>query len=393
VSDQPIKIVRIIARLNVGGPAIHVSLLTSRLVPPEFESLLVAGRVPENEGDMGYIAERYGVEPIFLETMSREISLKDDFKTLLELIRLLRRERPDVVHTHTAKAGMVGRLAAWLTRTPVIVHTIHGHVLKGYFGPLKTAFFRTLEKILGRMSTRLLTVSAEVRRELLEMRIASPEKLQVCELGLDLQRFADTPRHGGVMRSELGLDRSVPLFGTCGRLTAIKNQVMFLEAAAKLRERVPEAQFVLIGGGELMDELQAKAAELGLTDVVHFLGWRQELGPLMADLDLFVLTSLNEGTPVTIIEAASTGVPVISTAVGGVPDLVTHGDTGWLVPSEEVDALTDAMAEAAADLDEAERRAQRQQQAILARFAIDRLVADLAKLYRELLDGKRRPKR
>ncbi len=393
MSEQPIKIVRVIARLNVGGPAIHVSLLTSRLGPPEFESLLVAGRVPANEGDMGYIAERYGVQPVFLETMSREISLKDDLKTLLELVRLLRRERPDVVHTHTAKAGMVGRVAAWLTRTPVIVHTIHGHVLKGYFGPLKTACFRMLERVLGWMSTRLLTVSAEVRRELLEMRIASPRKLQVCELGLDLQRFADTPRHGGVLRAELGLPRDVPLLGTCGRLTAIKNQKLFLHAAARLREQAPAAQFVLIGGGELMDELQAEAARLGLAEAVHFLGWRQELGPLVADFDVFVLTSLNEGTPVTIIEAASTGVPVISTAVGGVPDLISDGETGWLVPSEDVAALTAAMAEAIADPDGAERRAQRQQQAILARFAIDRLVADLSQLYRELLVGQRRPRR
>ena len=392
MSSQPIKIMRIIARLNVGGPAIHVSLLTSRLGPPEFESVLVTGRVPETEGDMGYIAERYGVEPLFLETMSREISPVADLRTLFELLRLMRHERPDVVHTHTAKAGLVGRVAAWLARTPVIIHTMHGHVLKGYFGPLKEAVFRGLERFCARLSDRVLTVSAEVRRELLEMRIAPPGKLQVCELGLDLQQFAETPRHGGVLRGELGLGRDVPLFGTCGRLTAIKNQQMFLEAAAKLRAEVPNAHFVVIGGGELMESLQATAERLGIVDFVHFLGWRTELGPLVADLDVFVLTSLNEGTPVTIIEAAATGVPVVATAVGGVPDLVTDGETGWLVPSEDVDALAAAMATAAADFGVAEQMAQRQQAQILERFAIERLVNDLSQLYRELVAerGRRR---
>lgn len=393
MSTQPIKIVRIIARLNVGGPAIHVSLLTSRLGPPEFESVLVAGRVSEQEGDMGYLAECYGVKPIFLETMSREISLLADLKTLLELIRLIRRERPDVVHTHTAKAGLVGRVAAWLTRTPVIIHTLHGHVLRGYFSPRKEAVFRALERFCARLSDRVLTVSAEVRRELLGMRIAPPSKLQVCELGLDLQRFADTPRHGGVLRKELGLARHVPLFGTCGRLTAIKNQEMFLEAAAKLRSNVPEAHFVLIGGGELQDALKATATRLWIADCVHFLGWRTELAPLFADLDLFVLTSVNEGTPVTIIEAAATGVPVLSTAVGGVPDLVIDGETGWLVPSEDVDALAAAMAKAATDFEAAERLARRQQAAILARFAIDRLVDDLSALYKQLVAEKGRRRR
>lgn len=388
--SRPIKVMNLIARLNIGGPAIHVSLLTQHLGPPEFESTLVAGRVPETEGDMGYYATECGVTPIYLETLSREVDYRDDFRSILAVYRLLRRERPDILHTHTAKAGFVGRIAGWLARVPVIVHTYHGHVLRGYFGPRKTALFRRYEQWAAGRSHMLLAVSAKVREELLELGVGRPETFRVVELGLDLQRFADAAESRGALRDELGLADDVPLLGTSGRLVPIKHQSLLLRATAKLRESHPGLHLVLIGDGELREALAAEAAELGLVEVTHFLGWRTDLAPLLADLDVFALTSRNEGTPISILEAAAAGLPVVATSVGGVPDVITDGETGWLVPDDDADALAAALAEVLADPAEARRRGRAAQEHCLARFGVARLRDELAALYHELLAKRRR---
>lgn len=382
---RPIKIVRIIARLNVGGPAMHVTLLTRYLGPPEFESHLVAGRVPDNEGDMAYYAERHGVEPAYLETMSREISPRSDLRTLVELYRLLRRIRPDIVHTHTAKAGLVGRVAAWMARVPVIVHTFHGHVLRGYFSPRKEQLFRKLERGVARVSSVLLAVSEQVRQDLIELAVAPPDKIRVMELGLELQRFADAPR-AGMLRAELGLGHEVPLFGFCGRLTAIKNPDLLLRAFALARAECPALHLAILGDGEERGPMEQQVAELGLGGYVHFLGFRSDLPPLVADLDALVLTSDNEGTPVAVIEAAAAGVPAICTAVGGVPDIVADGETGWLAPAGDAQAVAAACTAAARAPDERRRRGQAAQATVLARFSEHRLARDMAALYHELLD-------
>lgn len=387
---RPIKVARVIARLNVGGPAQHVALLTHRLGPPEFASLLISGRVPVTEGDMAYYAESLGVQPIYVEAMSRELSPLADLKALWSLYRLFRRERPDVVHTHTAKAGFVGRAAAWLAGVPVIVHTFHGHVLRGYFGSLKTNVFRLLERTCAALSTCVLTVSELNRRELLELGVTRPDKMRVVELGLDLQRFADAPRFGGAIRDGLGLSPETPLIGFCGRLVPIKQPDLFLTAAHLVRRERPDAQFVILGDGELREAMEAKTAELGETAGIHFLGWQQDTPPLLADLSLLVLTSANEGTPVAAIEAGAAGVPTVSTAVGGVPDVVRDGETGWLVPDGDPEAVAEAILAALADPEETERRGRTAQAEFLTRFSVDRLAADTAALYRELLAARKR---
>lgn len=387
---RPIKVARVIARLNVGGPAQHVALLTQRLGPPEFSSLLIAGRVPETEGDMAYYAESLGVHPLYVEAMSRELSPLDDLRALWSLYRLFRRERPDVVHTHTAKAGFVGRAAAWLARVPVIVHTFHGHVLRGYFGSLKTNLFRVLERLCAALSTCVLTVSDLNRRELLELEVTRPDKMRVVELGLDLQRFASAPRYGGAIREQLGLPADTPLVGFCGRLVPIKQPEIYLDAAHRVRAERPDAHFVILGDGELREGMEARVAELGERDGIHFLGWQQDTPPLLADLNLLVLTSANEGTPVASIEAGAAGVPTVSTAVGGVPDVVRDGETGWLVPDGDPEAVAEAILAALADPAETDRRGRTAQAEFLTRFSVDRLAADIAALYRELLAARRR---
>ncbi|MBI2300047.1 MAG: glycosyltransferase, partial [Armatimonadetes bacterium] len=306
--EVPTRVVRVISRMCISGVPQHVVVLAAGLVPPRYETIVLTGSVPGAEGDMTYYATAHGVEPRYIPAMSREVSVLDDLRALWAMYREIRRLRPTIVHTHTAKAGFLGRVAAWMAGVPVIVHTYHGHVLRGYFGPLKTALYRTLERLCAHLSTCLLTVSEAVREDLLSLGVGRPSQMRVVPLGLELRRFAEVPPGGGCLRRELGLRPEVPLIGYCGRLVPIKNLSLYLRAVARLAARRPDLHAVVIGDGELRAALEAEAAALDLGQVVHFLGWRQDTPALYRDLDLMVLTSRNEGTPVAVIEAAAAGV-------------------------------------------------------------------------------------
>ena len=386
-ADRPIRVMRIIARLNVGGPAIHVVLLTARLGPPEFESILVCGQVGPQEGDMGYLAAQHGIEPVSIPELGRELSPLRDVVTLVKLWRLMRRLRPDIVDTHTAKAGFVGRWAAWLARVPVRVHTFHGHVFHGYFSPAKTRVFLWLERLTARLSTRLITISPGLRDELANTyRIAPAHKIEVMPLILDLGAFAETPRHNGHFRRRFDIPPQAPLVGIVGRLVPIKNHELFLQMAARLMQ-VPalrEVRFAIVGDGECRAAVEARAGELGLAGHVLFTGWIADLRDVYSDMDALVISSHNEGTPVSLIEALAAGVPVVSTAVGGVPDLLRGGAYGALVPPGDPDQLADAVREA---LEAGPAAHEDVRRAILADYDISRRAAELAALYRALLSG------
>jgi glycosyltransferase involved in cell wall biosynthesis len=384
---RPIRVMRIIARLNIGGPAIHVILLSEQLGPPEFESWLVCGHIGPEEGDMAYLAAQRGIEPVYVAELGRALSPLRDLITLVKLWRLMRRLRPDVVHTHTAKAGFVGRVAAWLARVPVRVHTFHGHVFQGYFSPAKTRLFLWLERLTARLSNRLVTISPALRDELVSTyRIAPASKFTVVPLGLALAPFAATPRHEGAFRARFGLPADAPLIGIVGRLEPIKNHELFLLMAHQVRQTVPQAHFVIIGDGERRTELEALAASMDLGDCVTFTGWQEDLRPAYSDLDILVNTSHNEGTPVAIIEALAAGVPVVATAVGGVPDLLRGGDFGHLIPPGDAPALAAAVAEALAKPRENQAIIR---QTVLETYDITRLARDLGALYGDLLAARR----
>lgn len=379
----PIRVLRIIARLNIGGPAIHVALLTAGLQDAQFESRLVAGQIGPDEGDMADYARSLGVEALIIPSIGREIAPLDDIRAILALLRLMRDYRPQIVHTHTAKAGLLGRVAARLAGVPVVLHTFHGHVFYGYFGPLKTRFFILLEQISALFSDRILTISEGLRGDLLRYHIAGPEKIDVIPLGFDLQPFLDLDARRGEFRRELGVSTEQPLIGIIGRLVPVKDHVLFLEAAARLAAIKPAARFAIVGDGEERAMLEAFVEKLGLREQVIFAGWQREIMRVYADLDLVVLSSRNEGTPVSLIEAMSSGVPVVATAVGGTPDLLGQGRYGRLVPVREAQALAEAMRETL-DTDRrtqvAEARAY-----VLARFGSERLLADMRGLYLDLL--------
>ena len=336
------KIFRVIARLNVGGPARHVVWLTDGLKRRGYAVVLVAGVVPRGEDDMGHLAEDAGLTPIILPQMSREISLKDPI-AVWKLYRLMVREKPDIVHTHTAKAGTVGRVAGmlyrWLTpgallgkpRTCKLVHTYHGHVFHSYYGPLRTKMFLAVERMLARLATdRIVVISEQQRSEIHEtFRVGRREQFQVVPLGIEVEAFADWRQRESRLREELGFAGTDHLVGIVGRLTEVKNHEMFLKAAARLKELCASSdktsarlRYLIIGDGHLRRVLEAQARALGLKDDIVFLGTRSDPEFFYPALDVVALTSLNEGTPLTLIEAMANARPVISTSVGGVVDLL-----------------------------------------------------------------------
>jgi glycosyltransferase involved in cell wall biosynthesis len=386
---EPIKVLRVIARLNVGGPALHVSYLARGLDEIGYETTLVAGSIGGDEGSMEYVAEELGVEPVYLPALQREISPLQDLRAARELLVLIRQLRPDILHTHTAKAGAVGRLAAQLAgrdRPKVVVHTFHGHVLRGYFGPAKTEAFRRLEQGLARTADALIAVSPEVRDDLVALGVAPAEKIVVIRLGLDLdKRLAIVPGASEAVRAEIGVPEGRFLVSWLGRMTEIKRVDELLSAFALLRSGGADADLLLVGDGPLRPELEALAGALGIRDRCHFMGFRSDVAAVYGASDVVALTSANEGTPVTMIEAQAAGRPVVSTDVGGVRDIVSDGISGFVVPPGDVDAIAERLRVLA---DDPALRARLGEAGLSARerYSVPRLVHDVDVLYRDLLE-------
>jgi glycosyltransferase involved in cell wall biosynthesis len=383
--QQPerVRIMRIITRLNVGGPTTHVCLLNAGLNDTRFESVLVAGAIGGSEGDMSYLAERLGIEPIYIPTLKRELSPLHDLRAVFDLIRLMRRYKPHIVHTHMAKAGFVGRWAAWLSGVPIIIHTYHGHVLSGYFGRAMSTVYAILERLSGLPCRVILTVSDRLREELLSFRITSPEKLQVIPLGLELAYLTGQQSPRGQFRERFTISPDAWLVGIIGRLVPIKNHQLFIEAAERVSQEIDNAHFLIVGDGELRAKLEGMVAEKHLRDRVSFTGWQRELAEIYADLDLLVISSTNEGTPVSIIEAMAAGVAVVSTRVGGVADLLEEGRLGLLVPAEDHQALAEAIIRSYRQPDPA--RTEQASQVAMEKYSAERLVEDIRALYLKCL--------
>jgi glycosyltransferase involved in cell wall biosynthesis len=406
------KIVRVIARLNVGGPAKHVVWL-SKLPAPEYESLLVAGTVPPGEDDMGYFATEQGITPFFVEEMSREISLKDAL-TIWKLYRLFLREKPDIVHTHTAKAGTVGRIAGfgyrWFTLNTLrgrprpcrFVHTYHGHIFHSYYGPLKTRAFLMIEKALAKLITdRIVVLSQQQRREISEeFAVGDPEQFSIIPLGLDLSVFEDWQERGQAFRAEFGFTPQDVLVGIVGRLTEIKNHDFFLQAAALYKSEFENVgarvRFVIVGDGGLRETLEQLAEKLGLSETIVFTGSRKDLEEVYPALDIVALTSRNEGTPLTLIEAMANARPVIATAVGGVPDLLgktlvanegfIECERGVSVAPDDLHGFAKGLAKLVNEPALRRETGARGLQFVTSHYSKERLLADIKKLYSDLLE-------
>jgi glycosyltransferase involved in cell wall biosynthesis len=396
------RVLRILNRLNIGGPTYNAAYLTKHLVP-EFETMLAAGNLDDGEAESEYIVTEMGITPRYIKNMHRAIRPLSDWRGYREIRSLIREFRPDIVHTHSSKAGALGRLAAAAEGVKAIVHTFHGHTFHSYFGTLKTRFFLAVERYLASQSHAIVAISPAQKKELYETyRLCPPDKIVVIPNGFDLSRFAAdrTPRRER-FRHALSLADDESAVGIVGRFVPIKNHRLFLEAFSLLKSVYPKTKAVLIGGGADMQSVVSFARQLGLRvrsvdyeagfsppppdyDVI-FVHWIKKIENALPGLDLVALSSLNEGTPASLIEAQAAGVAVVSTRVGGVEDCVAPGFRPYLTPSGDASALARSMRLLVEDANLRKALAAEGEEFVKRIFSYERLATDVANLYRRLL--------
>lgn len=338
---------------------------------------------------MADLAEREGARTEYVPSLGQPLRPHRDAAALARVGAIARDFRPDIVHTHTAKAGFVGRTAALRLRPrPALVHTFHGHVLEGYFGPAKNRLYRYLERTLARRTDRLVGVSEATVADLVRLGVAPRERFDVVPLGLELGRFAELDDAAGhEVRARLGIEADEVVLGFVGRLVEIKRVDLLLRALSQARSDGRRLRLLVVGDGELRPRLEALAHELGTADAVSFLGYRRDLPAIAAATDIAVLASANEGTPVALIEAAAAGIPAVATRVGGVGDVVTP-ETGVVVEPGDAEALAVAITALAGDREWRERLGAAARKRALRRYSAERLVADVEALYDRLLQSR-----
>lgn len=394
------KILRIINRFNLGGPTYNAAYL-SRYMPPEFETLLVGGEKDDSEDSSEFIVNNLGLDPIIIPEMKREIDLKNDFEAYRKMVKIIEEFKPDIVHTHASKAGTIGRLAAANMQVPVIIHTFHGHVFHSYFGKMKTVMYKNIERNLARRSSTIIAISEKQKTELcLIHRICKPEKIRVVPLGFDLTRFTENmndKRSQFRMRYNIA-DNEIAI-GIIGRLVPIKNHKLFIEASKILLDKTQQKiRLFIIGDGEerLNIESMARKAEIPFIDAMTsnaiapltFTSWIQEIDVACAGLDIIALTSLNEGTPVSLIEAQAANKPIVTTNVGGIENVVVEGVTALLGHSKtDPNQFADLLLQLTENKERREEMSRAGWEHVRNKFHYTRLVRDMTELYYELLNN------
>jgi glycosyltransferase involved in cell wall biosynthesis len=406
------RILRIINRFNLGGPTHNAAYLT-RYLPDEFETLLVGGSQEATEEGSHHILEQLGVKPLVLPELQREVAPWRDRGAYRRIKQLIREFKPDIVHTHAAKAGAVGRLAASELGVKAIVHTFHGHVFHSYFGPVRTALYKNIERFLARRSSAIIAISERQKAELVEEhRICEAEKVHVIPLGFDLSRFrSEQERKRALFRKVYGVADDEIAVGIVGRLVPVKNHTLFLQVIAEAsRLTGRKIRAFVVGDGEEREALQQKVVELGLSQVnapyfnghgfghgvngkpvvapatITFTSWIKEVDIVNAGVDVVMLTSLNEGTPVSLIEAQAANRPVVSTRVGGIENVVVPDRTALLSESGDMASLRDHLIRLVEDDALRIRMGQHGWDHVKERYHYTRLVEDTANLYRSLLN-------
>ncbi|WP_417266623.1 glycosyltransferase [Brumimicrobium sp.] len=387
--DRKIKVVRIINRFNIGGPTFNATFLT-KFLGDDFETTLIGGVPDEGEKDSLHILKEYGVEPIVIPDIQRNLSLSNDYKAYKKIKRILQEIQPDIVHTHASKAGFLGRAAAISLNIPVVVHTFHGHVFHSYFGPLKTGLFKQIERYLARKSTGIIAISALQKAELVEVhKIAPANKVQVIPLGFDLKKFSeDTDAKRKQIRQEYGLKDDEVAIAIVGRLAPVKDHDYFLQVIENVLSstEVPIRVFI-VGDGSEKEHIQQKVAAINQKHPgsIVMTSWILDISTFNQGMDIVCLTSKNEGTPVSIIEAQASGLPVVSTDVGGVRDILADGQAGFVIKRENIETYIDKLRLLIEDPSLRNKFANFGKQSVMDKFSYHRLVKDMSSYYKTLL--------
>lgn len=341
------KVLRIINRFNIGGPTYNVAYLT-KFISDEYETMLIGGEPEEGEVDSLHVLRELGLEPTIISELKREPNLKDDFKAYRAIRKIIRDFKPDIVHTHAAKAGAIGRIAAIRSKVPIVVHTFHGHVFDGYFSPLKTKVFVFIERWLAKKSSGIVAISDLQKKDLSEVyKITSPEKIRIIPLGFDLEKFQNNLTENRLeTRNCYGVEKDEIALAIVGRLAPIKNHELFLNALRIVQSKsTKKIKVFIVGDGlerEKLEEISSAIPQNEQFSII-FTSWIKEIDKFNAGMDIFCLTSLNEGTPVSLIEAQASNIPIVSTDVGGVKDVILENETGFLVPSGNVDLFAEKL--------------------------------------------------
>ncbi len=389
LKKRPIKILRIQSRICIGGPAIHTEILSRHLPEKKFTSLLVGGALDPQEHSKYEELKEKGVNIRIIESMKRDFNVFYDIKTIIKLYRLIKREKPDVVETHTAKAGFTGRIAAYLAKAPIILHVFHGHVFHNYFGKFKTHLIILIEKILAKISTRIIVISEQQQRDIVDIfKIVNRNKSKAIPYGFDLERFTNIVNGNGTLKTEMGISKKEFLIAIIGRIVPIKNHEMSFRVMKLLRQDGMDIHLCVIGDGELRQKHEKFVREKQVEKYVHFLGWRQDLENIYSSLDLLMLTSLNEGTPFTIIEAMAAGVPVVSTNVGGVSDVIENGETGFICNIDDDNEMAEKIKKILLNDRLKTRYTTKAKLFVKEKYSAKRMVNDMIKFYDELILSK-----
>ncbi len=387
-----IKVLRIINRFNIGGPTYNATFLT-RFLDDEFETLLIGGLPEEGEADSLHIPHEYGVEPQILEEMKRTPNFKSDREAYKKIKEIIKEFQPDIVHTHASKAGALGRRAAFACKVPVVVHTFHGHVFHSYFNPLKTNIFKAIERRLARRSTGIIAISELQKQELSQVhKICPANKIKVIPLGFDLEKFRVNLTENRIsVRDKYGIKDEEVAVAIVGRLAPIKNHDFFLKLVESILSKgIEKVKFFIVGDGELKNEIEEKCKEINAKfgEKVFMTSWIKDIATFNAGMDIMCLTSDNEGTPVSLIEGQASSLPIISTDVGGVKDIVDEGVTGFVIPKGDLNQFTEKMALLIENEEIRKKMSQNGWNFVRDKFHYMRLASDMGKYYRELLKKK-----
>ncbi|CAN5466977.1 glycosyltransferase family 4 protein [soil metagenome] len=391
------KVLRIINRFNLGGPTYNVAYL-SKYLSDDFETLLVGGAKDDTEESSDFIVENLGLKPVIVEEMLREIDLKNDYIAYKKLKKIIQEFKPDIVHTHASKAGTLGRLAAASCGVPIIIHTFHGHVFHSYFGKLKTTFYKMIERYLAKKSTNIIAISEIQKQELVDIhKICNADKVKVISLGFDLTKFQENQESKRKQfREKYNLDEDEIAISIIGRLVPIKNHALFLEALKIVSGKTSKKiRAFIVGDGEERNSIESKAKELGIVfidgtkskekSLLTFTSWIKEIDIVLAGSDIVALTSFNEGTPVSLIEAQAANKPIVTTNVGGIENVVLPNETAFLCANNDLNAFSNALLKLVESAETRSSMAKKGWNHVKEKFHYTRLVNDMEQLYNTLL--------